>query len=243
MHKETYKTTYKIGGFRVSIQKQNITDQVVLFLKEQIENGIWLPGEKIDSENKLTKELEVSRASVRYAIQQLIAVGILESHQGKGTFVRAIPAKAIAGKLNTLYQENKDMEDILEFRQIIETESCKIAARNITPEILKSMEENLYVMKKDMHKTDEFVKNDLSFHKSISLATGNKMIIRSVELISEGTEQLQRQFNTDYLVKEAIFYHSKILECLKQRDGIVAAEYMRRHLNVMIDEYYRLKGK
>ena len=88
---------------------------------------------------KLTKELEVSRASVRYAIQQLIAVGILESHQGKGTFVRAIPAKAIAGKLNTLYQENKDMEDILEFRQIIETESCKIAARNITPEILKSM--------------------------------------------------------------------------------------------------------
>ena len=231
MHKETYKTTYKIGGFRVAIQKQNITDQVVLFLKEQIENGIWLPGEKIDSENKLTKELEVSRASVRYAIQQLIAVGILESHQGKGTFVRAIPAKAIAGKLNTLYQENKDMEDILEFRQIIETESCKIAARNITPEILKSMEENLYVMKKDMHKTDEFVKNDLSFHKSISLATGNKMIIRSV------------QFNTDYLVKEAIFYHSKILECLKQRDGIVAAEYMRRHLNVMIDEYYRLKGK
>ena len=135
------------------------------------------------------------------------------------------------------------MEDILEFRQIIETESCKIAARNITPEILKSMEENLYVMKKDMHKTDEFVKNDLSFHKSISLATGNKMIIRSVELISEGTEQLQRQFNTDYLVREAVFYHSKILECLKQRDGIVAAEYMRRHLNVMIDEYYRLKGK
>lgn len=40
MHKETYKTTYKIGGFRVAIQKQNITDQVVLFLKEQIENGI-----------------------------------------------------------------------------------------------------------------------------------------------------------------------------------------------------------
>ena len=39
-------------------------------------------------------------------------MGILESHQGKGTFVRAIPAKAIAGKLNTLYQENKDMEDI-----------------------------------------------------------------------------------------------------------------------------------
>ena len=39
MHKETYKTTYKIGGFRVAIQKQNITDQVVLFLKEQIENG------------------------------------------------------------------------------------------------------------------------------------------------------------------------------------------------------------
>lgn len=226
----------------MAIQKQNITDQVVLYLKEQIENGTWLPGERIDSENKLTKELEVSRASIRYAIQQLIAVGILESHQGKGTYVRAIPAKSIQGKLNTLYQENKDMEDILEFRQIIETESCKLAARNITDDILRKMEENVQVMKHDLHKTDEFVKNDLGFHKSIALATGNKIIIQSVDLISKGTEKLQRQFNTEYLVKEAIFYHTKILECLKQRDGVVAAEYMRRHLKVMIDEYYQLKG-
>ena len=39
MHKETYKTTYKIGGFRVAIQKQNITDQVVLFLKWNMAAG------------------------------------------------------------------------------------------------------------------------------------------------------------------------------------------------------------
>ena len=65
----------------MAIQKQNITDQVVLFLKEQIENGIWLPGERIDSENKLTRELQVSRASVRYAIQQLIAVGCFISRK------------------------------------------------------------------------------------------------------------------------------------------------------------------
>ena len=226
----------------MAIQKQNITDQVVLFLKEQIENGIWLPGERIDSENKLTRELQVSRASIRYAIQQLIAVGILESHQGKGTFVRAIPMKTIEGKLNALYQENKDMEDVLEFRQIIETESCKIAAKNITPEIIKRMEENVAVMKSDMHRTDEFVKNDTSFHKAISLATGNKMIIQSIELISKGMEKVQRQFNTEYLVKEAIFYHTKILECLKERDGAVAAEYMRRHLNNMREAYYRFKG-
>ena len=224
------------------IQKQNITDQVVEYLKTQIENGVWIPGERIASENKLSKELEVSRASIRYAIQQLIAIGILESHQGKGTFVRSIPTGSIENKLSILYQENKDMEDILEFRRIIETESCKIAAKNITPEILAGMEQNLQKMAQDMHKTDDFVKNDLAFHKAIAKATGNDIIIQSVDLISRGTEKIQKVFNTEELVTEAVFYHTKIYECLKHGDGSIAAKYMKRHINVMIDAYYQVKN-
>ena len=69
------------------IIKSNITQQVVQFIKKNIDNGNWRIGEKIPSENKLAESLGVSRASVRMAIQQFIAIGVLESVHGKGTFV------------------------------------------------------------------------------------------------------------------------------------------------------------
>ena len=63
----------------------SITEQVVQYFKDNINAGNWTVGEKIPSENRLTETLGVSRASVRTAIQYLIALGVLESRHGKGT--------------------------------------------------------------------------------------------------------------------------------------------------------------
>ena len=68
----------------LAVERVNVTEQVIEYLKTNIQRGVWKPGEKIASENELTNILSVSRASVRHAIQQLIAVGVLESYQGKG---------------------------------------------------------------------------------------------------------------------------------------------------------------
>lgn len=75
-----------------SSEHKNVTEDVVDYLKQKIMDGTWKPGDKISSENELTACLSVSRASVRYAIQHLIAVGVLESFQGKGTFVKTSPS-------------------------------------------------------------------------------------------------------------------------------------------------------
>ena len=44
---------------------QNITQQVIEYIKDNIESGNWKVGEKIPSENELTAFLGVSRSSVR----------------------------------------------------------------------------------------------------------------------------------------------------------------------------------
>ena len=51
------------------IKTVNITDQVVEYLKENIEAGKWKVGEKIPSENQMVGELGVSRSSIRSALQ------------------------------------------------------------------------------------------------------------------------------------------------------------------------------
>ena len=52
----------------MKIKTVNITDQVVEYLKENIESGKWNIGEKIPSENQMVMELGVSRSSIRSAL-------------------------------------------------------------------------------------------------------------------------------------------------------------------------------
>ena len=67
----------------MKIKTVNITDQVVEYLKENIESGKWNIGEKIPSENQMVMELGVSRSSIRSALQYLIGIGVLKSYLGQ----------------------------------------------------------------------------------------------------------------------------------------------------------------
>ncbi len=82
-----------------SIRKQKLISiplylQLEDDLKKKIENGLYLPGQTIPSENELVEMYGVSRITVREAISRLAAIGYLKKERGKGTFVQS------ANKLN-----------------------------------------------------------------------------------------------------------------------------------------------
>lgn len=56
-------------------------------LQANIENGQWSVGEKIPAERALAKQFNVSRMTLREAIQTLVDEGILERRVGSGTYV------------------------------------------------------------------------------------------------------------------------------------------------------------
>ena len=56
-------------------------------LRENIENDKWRVGQKIPAERELASQFNVSRMTLRQAIQALVDEGILERRVGSGTFV------------------------------------------------------------------------------------------------------------------------------------------------------------
>jgi len=62
--------------------------QVEATLKEMIEDTVYSLGEQIPSERELSKQLGVSRMTVRQAIENLTDRGLLERRSTRGTFVR-----------------------------------------------------------------------------------------------------------------------------------------------------------
>lgn len=67
--------------------------QVFLLLREQILRGKFAPGSTLPKEEALCEQYGVSRITVRRALSTLAAQGLVESRQGRATFVRSdLPA-------------------------------------------------------------------------------------------------------------------------------------------------------
>ncbi|MEM7799284.1 MAG: GntR family transcriptional regulator [Chloroflexota bacterium] len=63
--------------------------QVASEVRELIENGQLTPGDQLPTEEALCEKHDVSRGTVRKALQLLIDDGIIETEQGRGSFVAA----------------------------------------------------------------------------------------------------------------------------------------------------------
>lgn len=61
--------------------------QIYDILYKQIEEGVYKPGGRIPSEDKLCEIYHVSRVTVRGALKKMVDEGILIKKHGKGTFV------------------------------------------------------------------------------------------------------------------------------------------------------------
>ena len=63
--------------------------QISAWLREVIETGRYKKGEKLPSEVELSKMCGVNRNTLRQAISELTAIGLLRKEKGTGTFVDA----------------------------------------------------------------------------------------------------------------------------------------------------------
>ncbi|WNB93928.1 GntR family transcriptional regulator [Bacillus sp. NEB1478] len=81
--------------------------QIEEAIKNKIDKGEWEPGSMISSEREFAENYEVSRMTVRQAINNLVNDGYLTRRKGKGTFVSG---KKIEQKLLGLTSFTEDMK-------------------------------------------------------------------------------------------------------------------------------------
>jgi GntR family transcriptional regulator len=84
--------------------------QVEHVIRQRIATGEYAPGAQIPSENDLSREMGVSRVTIREALRELVTENTLLTVQGKGTFVsknRPIsgPKMKFVGSLEELYDQ------------------------------------------------------------------------------------------------------------------------------------------
>ena len=218
------------------IQRNNVTEQIIAYCKQQIRSGTWKIGEKSPSENQLCAELGVSRASIRSAIKELTGIGALESVHGKGTFLIDNQLDIGGSQEYKITSEDcKDMEKVLEFRRIIEPEACYLAARNMGEELLGRLEHTLEEMRCNVGDSLRFVEADLQFHWLLSQATDNPLIEKSMNRIFKENLEDHEKMNQVFGYQDGIYYHTMIINAIKAGNPERARGIMHDHLQHGVD--------
>lgn len=121
----------------MKISKTKIYEKIADILLEQIKSGEYAVGDKLPSIQALAKDYGVSVASVREAFNALRTIGVIEIKQGYGTFVTK--KEPVFFDLNESSLTRKQIEDLLELREVVELATVQKAATHRTDEDLEAL--------------------------------------------------------------------------------------------------------
>src|ERR1700741_1466618 len=109
--------------------KRQLADVVVERIERLIVDGVLKQGQTLPSERRLTEKLGVSRTALREGLKLLRARGIIETSQGKGSFVASLTAQpTLSPMMHLLGSQPRTLYDLFEVRGMLEAESARLAA-------------------------------------------------------------------------------------------------------------------
>ncbi len=153
-----------------------LKDNVYRTIRQRVLTGRLRPGDRV-SALALSKELGISQAPIREAVNLLASEGILDQVPNAGSFVTT-PDRA-------------DLEDLFELRQWVEPEATAKAASRIDAEQLAELEQVCSRMRRLAHELresgartasdeldEQHVAADFMFHMTLIRASGNRRALK-----------------------------------------------------------------
>jgi len=219
-----------------------LSKQISDALIRRIVRGEIAPGDAMPSEEELASQFDVSRPVIREAVKELAVIGLVESRQGRSTRVapeaewnpfdsRVLEARSEMGAVDEVLLE------LLELRRLIEAGAAGLAASRRTDADIKKMEAAIKAMEASLDDHDRFTEEDIRFHDALLQATGNRLLLRLIELVGPLLKvgrrmSLERRPDGP---SESLRGHKQILRAIKAGDMDKSRQAMREHLSWTAD--------
>ena len=208
-------------------------------LAEQVEEQIYhfildtplSPGSKLPNEFELGEKFGVGRSTIREAVKSLQIAGFLRSRAGSGTFVseRAptlLQTQALAG----IMADPAALRELVQARYILEPQLAQMAAQAATEEEIRGLFAILDRMKRGQTRF-ELMSVGHQFHLSLAQLAHNRVLYGFyVSAASQMRSMRVLESLTLEVYRSGIHEHAAIAEAIAHRDGALAAQRMREHL-------------
>lgn len=231
--------TQKQTGFQLEpIQPVPLKERVISQLRRLIDEGGLGPGDQLPSERELSEQLQVSRGTVREALQFLQALGRLEIRHGSGTFVRA--SSRDDARLRSEWREwvrrhSDQVRELLEVRKGLESFVAELAAERIEAGSAGAMLGALQQMEAAAREQDvtALVEADVLFHDALVQAASNSVLrdlttMLGQQLIPERAAIFDMHEDRPW---RSVNEHRAIYEAVQAGDGPAARRAVFNHLS------------
>jgi GntR family transcriptional regulator, transcriptional repressor for pyruvate dehydrogenase complex len=212
----------------------NAMEKVMDFITEKIRSREWSYGDKIWTEAELCNHLNVSRVTVRHAIEKFVTMSILRKVQGSGTYVENADKLSIMS-MPMLDFSPEDMLSLLYFRLYFESGNVKLFIKNADEQDLRDLEETVKELNANTNTPEQYYHYDYKYHNIIAKGTKNPIISKISELIAESMEQNQQSIYR--IVHPVIGHedHNNIFRYIKEKNVEFARIVIQNHIVKIID--------
>ncbi len=195
------------------VKQERLSDVIARQLEGLVLDGVLHPGERLPPERELAREMDVSRPSLREALQKLEAAGLVETRHGGGTYVKNAFADALGDPLADLFQRHPEASlDFVEFRHTLDGIVAYYAALRGTDEdkeMLTARFRAIEAVHGDDDPTEE-AERDAEFHIAIAEASHNVVLLHVMRSL------------LDLLRKDVLFNRTLLYSRKDARDVLMA---------------------
>jgi len=202
---------------------ENLDQKAYLILKKMIIDRKLLPGDKIPQE-KLARELGISRTPLVSAIKYLEQEKLVEARPRRGYFVR--------------FFSMQEMVSIFELREVLEGLAARRAARHISDPQVNQLYKFFHQFDPSLDITDYkgYSREDRGFHNFV-VDVGSKEFLKSILLTYNIISFSYQVISSEGLVRppnETIHEHLSVIRAIGNRDSDAAENLMRLHFKKTI---------
>ena len=228
----------------IEVKNIQLYDEVVNQIKEEIKKGNLKTGEKLPSEQEMTKIFNVSRSTIREALTILRVEGIVETKKGVGTIILGFDKEI--NKLNDFFlnyllkkydlKNNKKnlfqrALDLVRLRKILEPYIYEELAENCSKDLIKELKGCLKATKKRIKEKMPYTVELTEFHYITYKYTKNE-ILKEFMMLGFEIQRLHRDMSLNFEDSKelSVQEHEKLYEYIIEGKKEEAKNLIKIHL-------------
>lgn len=215
---------------REIVPRTNLVDLVMGRIQDWILKGEIKPGEKLPSEKEMMRHFKVSKSVIREAVSRLNGLHLIDTYQGKGSFVSNESQKLLLSV--ELDEEGDDFSTHMwELRELFEPQIAQLAAKRRSESDLGEFSKLIEAMDAAIRNNEMGYQEDDLLHYTLAQATHNPLLGKVAINIAKMSEpykrlSLARPFRSTETCEE---WHA-IVKAVEEQDAQAAQKAMYRHI-------------
>ncbi len=218
------------------VKNGKISDLVAQQIKKAIWDGIMKPGDRLPPVRRLVEDFKASHVSIREALKNLEASGLILMKPGSGVFVAEPNSQPMGEFISSFLRIHKtSITEVTEARIVLEPSIAKLAAEKIEPQDLLKLELNVQessgLVVSNLPTHAKFIE----FHSLIAEATHNLVINLTMKTLLDSLRGVSLEIadHRPVQVKRAghvLSNHKKILRALREKQPQDVYEWMLKDI-------------